>query len=348
MSLDTHAGGVRQAGGLESGAPCLVVGGGLVGSHVAVALASAGHPVTVYSRSFSPWLLEQLPRLPQIHLVSGQLPANEALVAHIDAAAVVFLLAGFSTPALSEGDATTSIVGSLVPALSVLDAMRRTTTRRVLMASSGGTVYGKVQILPTPEIHVRQPISVHGVNAVVLEEYAMFFAREHGLEPTVLRFSNVYGPGQYVRGEQGVVAAWCRAIARGEPITLIGDGEARRDFVFARDAADAALACARSPWRGTYNVGSGAATALSDIIELLGTICRRDFEIEHLPPRRVDVPVTMLDTAELTTATAWRASTPLLRGLSLTWKWFDEHSNEDASGGAVPAQAAQASVQLSE
>lgn len=340
MSLDTHPEGVRQAPGLEPGAPCLVVGGGLVGSHVAVALASAGHPVTVYSRSFSPWLIEQLPRLRQIRVVSGQLPANEALARHIDAAAVVFLLAGFSTPALSEGDATTSIVGSLVPALSVLDAMRRTATRRVLIASSGGTVYGKVQILPTPEIHARQPISVHGANAVVLEEYAMFFAREHGLDPTILRFSNIYGPGQYVRGEQGVVAAWCRAIARGEPITLIGDGDVRRDFVFARDAADAALACAQSASRGTYNVGSGTATALHEIIELLGPICHRDFEIEHLPPRRVDVPVTMLDTRELTAATGWRASTPLLRGLSLTWEWFHHHAREDATGGAVPAQAA--------
>jgi UDP-glucose 4-epimerase len=294
-----------------------------------VTLAASGHPTTVYSRTFSPWLIEQLPRFDQIRLVAGELPTDDTLLDHVDAAEVVFLLAGFSTPALSEGDATASSLGSLVPSLSVFDAMRRTSTRRVLLASSGGTVYGKVQILPTPEIHLRQPISVHGVNAVVLEEYAMFFAREHGLYPTILRLSNVYGPAQYVRGGQGVVAAWCRAIVRGEPVALIGDGSARRDFVFARDAAEAIVAAARHAGPGTYNVGSGTATPLNELLELIGAISGRDFEIERLPPRRVDVPVTMLDGTELAAATGWRAATPLVRGLSLTWDWFQAHALDD-------------------
>lgn len=309
-----------------------MVGGGLIGSHVAVALARAGHPVTVYSRSFSPWLAEQLPLHPGIEVVTGLLPSDNGLDARVEAAELVFLLAGFSTPALSEGDATTSISGSLVPMLSVLDSMRRTGTRRVVMASSGGTVYGKVQILPTPEIHVRQPISVHGVNAVVLEEYAMFFAREHGLQPTVLRFSNVYGPGQYVRGGQGVIAAWCRAIAHGEAITLIGDGGVRRDFVFAADAADAAISAARHARQATFNVGSGIATPLAEIIDLLGTISGRESEIVRLAPRRVDVPITMLDMAELRAATGWSAATPLVRGLSETWDWFRTHADPPAVG----------------
>jgi UDP-glucose 4-epimerase len=331
-----------RIGGLEAGAPCLVVGGGLVGSHVAVMLASSGHPTTVYSRTFSPWLIEQLARFEQIRLVSGELPTDDTLLVHVDAAEVVFLLAGFSTPALSEGDATASSLGSLVPSLSVFDAMRRTNTRPVFVASSGGTVYGKVQILPTPEIHVRQPISVHGVNAVVLEEYAMFFAREHGLCPTILRLSNVYGPAQYVRGGQGVVAAWCRAIARGEPVALMGDGSVRRDFVFARDAAEAIVAAARDAAPGTYNIGSGTATPLHELLDLIRAVSGRDFEIERLPPRRVDVPVTMLDGTELEAATGWRPATPLVRGLSLTWDWFQAHPLDDPHAGGVSLDGTEA------
>jgi UDP-glucose 4-epimerase len=334
----THALGTEHRfARLEPGAPCLVVGGGLVGSHVAVALASAGHPTTVFSRTFSPWLIEQLSRCEQIRLIAGELPTDETLLAHVDEAEAVFLLAGFSTPALSEGDATASSLGSLVPSLSVFDAMRRTSTRRVLLASSGGTVYGKVQILPTPEIHVRQPISVHGVNAVVLEEYAMFFAREHGLYPTILRLSNVYGPAQYARGGQGVIAAWCRAIVRGEPVALIGDGSVRRDFVFARDAAEAIVAAARDADPGTYNIGSGTATPLSELLDLLGAISGRAVEIQRLPPRRVDVPVTMLDGTELATATGWRPATPLVRGLSLTWDWFQDHTFDEPQNHGVSA-----------
>jgi UDP-glucose 4-epimerase len=325
------------SGGLAPGAPALVIGGGLVGAHTAVELARLGHPATVYSRSFSPWLVERAASTPGVSLVTGELPAGDGLARLIDAAEVVFLVAGSSTPALSEGDTTASVLGSLIPTLSVLDAMRRTSTRRIVMASSGGTVYGKVQILPTPEIHVRQPISLHGVNAIVGEEYAMFFAREHGLQPTILRFSNVYGPGQYVRGGQGVIAAWCRALIADEPITLIGDGGVRRDFVFARDAAEAVVAAGTAGARGTFNVGSGVATSLSEIADLLGAISGRELVVDRLPPRRVDVPVTMLDVAELTAATGWRATTPLVRGLSLTWEWFQAHGSAPGTGVAGPA-----------
>lgn len=322
---------------MVDGAVCLIVGGGLIGSHLAVSLASAGHPVVVYSRSFSPWMTEQLARMPGVTLVTGELPGDPALAGYVDAAQIVFLVAGSSTPAMSEGDTTSSVLGSLVPTLTVLDAMRRTTTRRIVMASSGGTVYGDVQILPTPEIHVRRPISLHGVNAVVGEEYAMFFAREHGLEPTILRFSNVYGPGQYVRGGQGVIAAWCRAMAAGEPLTLIGGGGVRRDFIFARDAAEAMVAAARHGALDTFNAGSGVSTALSEVADLLRAVSGREVEVQRLPARRVDVPVTMLDGTLLTAATGWRAQTPLVRGLAVTWEWYLAHGQTGVPSGGVPA-----------
>jgi UDP-glucose 4-epimerase len=329
--------------GLAPGTRCLIVGGGLVGAHLAVELARREHPVAVYSRSFNPWLVEQAPVLPHVRLVTGELPAAEGLPVLIDEADVVFLVAGSSTPASAEDDSTASVLGSLVPVLTILDAMRRTSTRRIVMASSGGTVYGKVQILPTPEIHVREPISLHGVNQVVGEEYALFFARQYGLEPTVLRFSNVYGPGQYVRGGQGVVAAWCRAIAGGEPITVMGEGKVMRDFVFARDAAEAMLAVAGTDARGSYNVGSGIATALSEVENLMRAITGVDFEVERLPARAVDVPVTMVDCSALEQVSGWRATTPLVRGLALTWDWYSAHVAAGLPNHGVPA-AAQASA----
>ncbi|WP_026911210.1 NAD-dependent epimerase/dehydratase family protein [Patulibacter minatonensis] len=328
----------NATGGLAPGSRFLIVGGGLVGAHAAVELARLGHPVTVFSRSFSTWLLEQRAIHPSIELVTGELPAGEDLSALIDAADVVLLVAGSSTPASAEDDSTASVLGSLVPTLTVLDAMRRTSTRRIVMASSGGTVYGKVQILPTPEIHVREPISLHGVNQVVSEEYALFFARQYGLEPTVLRFSNVYGPGQYVRGGQGVVAAWCRAIANGEPITLMGEGALKRDFVFARDAAQAMLAVAGTDARGSYNVGSGIATALSEVENLLRAITGEDFPVNRLPSRAVDVPVTMLDCGELERVAGWKATTSLVRGLSLTWDWYSSHVPEGLPNHGVAAE----------
>jgi UDP-glucose 4-epimerase len=302
---------------------CLVVGGGFLGSHIAHQLAAHGHTVIVYSRSFSDWLLRaDRSSGGRIELAEGELPAGRGLQDLIDAADVVFYLAGSSTPAMAQTDPGGSIATSVVPAAAVLDLMRGTSTRKIVLASSGGTVYGAATQLPTPETCATKPISLHGHNSLTVERYAMFFADQYGFEPVIIRYSNPYGPGQLARHGQGVVAAWCEALAHDETITLYGDGQAQRDFVFIDDAAAATvLAGLQAEGPSIYNVGSGQSWSLQELLERLQDVAGRPATVRQIPARPVDVPVTQLDYKLLHSDLGWEPTTPLHEGLRASWEW---------------------------
>jgi UDP-glucose 4-epimerase len=302
---------------------CLVIGGGFLGSHVAHGLAVQGHTVIVYSRSFNEWLVrEDRSSKGHIELAEGELPAGHGLPELIDVADVVFYMAGSSTPAMAQTDPGGSITTSVVPAAAVLDMMRETSTRRIVLASSGGTVYGAVRQLPTGEEHPTKPISLHGHNSLTVERYAMFFAEQHGFEPVIIRYSNPYGPGQLARHGQGVVAAWCEALAHQETITIYGDGQTRRDFVFIDDAADATvLAGLQAVGPAIYNIGSGESWSLLDLLEVLQRVAECRAKICRISARPVDVPATQLDCTRINRDLGWKPTTSLEDGIRASWEW---------------------------
>lgn len=302
----------------------MVIGGGFLGSHVAHRLASLGHAVVLYSRSFSEWLVHtDRSSKGHIELVEGELPTGRGLPELIDAADVVFYMAGSSTPAMAQTDPGGAITTSVVPAAAVLDLMRDTSTRRIVLASSGGTVYGAVRQLPTSEEHQTTPISLHGHNSLTVERYAMFFAEQHSFEPIILRYSNPYGPGQLPRHGQGVVAAWCEALAHDETIVLYGDGQVQRDFIFIDDAAEAtALAGLEGTGPAIYNIGSGESWSLRNLLTALEQASGRQADIHHVPARQVDVPVTRLDCTRANRHLGWEATTSLEEGIRASWEWI--------------------------
>jgi UDP-glucose 4-epimerase len=301
---------------------CLIVGGGFIGAPLAERLAREGHCVTIYSRSFNERLaLGSGSPLGQIRLVEGEVPPGAGLLELVSEAEIVFYLAGTSTPAAASTDPGGSMARHVVPAAAVLELMRETSTRRIVLASSGGTVYG-VPKLPTPEDYPTRPISLHGHHSLTIERYAQFFAERHGFETIVLRYSNPYGPHQIARRGQAVVAAWSEALARDEPLLMFGDPQTRRDFVFIDDLVEAtALAGLHAP-AGTYNVGSGVATPLQEVADLLVAAARRKPEIVHADARPVDVPVTQLDCSRLRSATGWRPAVSLPDGILASWEWM--------------------------
>jgi UDP-glucose 4-epimerase len=305
---------------------CLIIGGGFLGSHLAAHLSDAGCDVVVYSRSFSPWLLARERAMPTLQLVEGIVPPGDGLGELLSAADVVFYMAGTSTPAMAQDDPGGSITRYVVPAAAVLDLMHYTNTRRLVVASSGGTVYGTVSQLPTAEDHPTEPSSMHGHNALTVERYARFFSEQHGFEPVILRFSNPYGPGQIARRGQGVIAAWAQALAHDKEIVVYGGGEVRRDFVFVEDATRAAAAAGLGAPPGIYNVGSGRATTLAEALDTLQRAAGKEARIHTLEARAVDVPVTQLDSTRMRLATGWLPQTSLAEGIQATWDWVQMSS----------------------
>jgi UDP-glucose 4-epimerase len=191
------------------------------------------------------------------------------------------------------------------------------------MASSGGTVYGCPTSFPTPETAPLEPISVHGLNAVAMERYVQFFVDQYSLDVLVLRYSNLYGPGQLARRSQGVIAAWAQAIMAGEPIVLFGDGSVRRDFVYADDAAAATLLAASNPAaHGAYNVGAGRALSLREVLDVVEDIVGQSLVVENRDARGIDVPIVELDCSRIRELTGWVPTTELSNGIAASWDWL--------------------------
>lgn len=298
------------------------MGGGLLGTHVALRLAGAGHPTTVFSRSFNPLLLASATDR-DIRLVEGSVELSTSLADEVAAADLVFYAAGTSTPGASHHDPAASVVGSVAPAVTMLELVRRAGRGRLVLASSGGTIYGCPTTFPTPEDASLEPISVHGVNAVAMERYAQFYADRHSLDVVVLRYSNLYGPGQLARRSQGVIAAWVQAIMAGEPVVMFGDGSVRRDFVYAEDAAEATLLVAQDPAaHGVYNVGTGRAFSLREVLDVVEAAVDRPLVVETREAREIDVPIIELDCSRIRALTGWVPATELSDGVAASWAWL--------------------------
>ena len=304
---------------MNAEAETLIIGGGLLGAETALALRSSGRTVRVLSRSMSP-RLQAAAEGGGIELIEAEIRRGRALAAAVEGCSTVICLAGASTPAAAASDPEGALIGAVSPVLATLEAAAEAKVTRVIVPSSGGTVYGAGAAIPTPESEPLAPSSLHGVNSCVIEAFADYFAREEGLDLVVLRLSNVYGPGGESRRGQGVIAAWCRALALGQPLALIGSRSTKRDFLFSADAA-AAIEAALSIEPGTYNVGGGAPVQLGELIDLLADVTGREIVVEERSGRSIDVPVTHLSIDRITSHSGWRPRTSLESGLRAVWAW---------------------------
>lgn len=219
-------------------------------------------------------------------------------------------------------DARINVMGLL----NVTEAALEVGTRRVIFISSGGVVYGEPDEIPTPETAPKLPLSPYGVTKLTGELYLNYYRRVRGLEYVALRYSNVYGPRQDPHGEAGVVAIFCSRLLDGERLTIFGDGEQTRDYVFVGDvvaanllAADVAL----SPEGGldgvAFNVGTGVGTSVNRLADVLEGVAGGSPGREHLEERRGELRHSTLDAGHIR-AHGWTPRHSLEEGLRRTYQ----------------------------
>jgi UDP-glucose 4-epimerase len=287
----------------------LVTGGaGFIGSHVVDALLARGDDVAVVD-DLSSGRREHVPDGVPLHVTDI---AEIAPVMNEQRPDVVFHLAAQVDVRKSVADPAHDARVNVAGTASVLEAARAAGASRVLLASTGGALYGESVPLPTPEDTPPAPFSPYGASKAAAETYLALFTRLHGLSTMALRFGNVYGPRQDPHGEAGVIAIYAGAKVEGRRAIVYGDGTQTRDYVYVADVVSGFLAAAGSDATGAVNIGTGVETSVLELTQAIGV------EADFAPARTGEIARSCLDVSRAADVLGWRAGVTLPEGLDRT------------------------------
>lgn len=304
----------------------LVTGGaGFIGSHLTEALVARGDDVLVID-DLSSGRRQNLSRALDAgaSLEVADVTDREAMLALADGhqpevifhlAAQMDVRASVADPAF---DATVNIAGTA----NMLEAARACGTRRFVLASTGGVIYGEGEgrLLPMAEDAQALPLCPYGQSKLAAEGYLELYERLYGLDGVSLRLGNVYGPRQDPHGEAGVVAIFCGKLAEGARPVIFGTGQQTRDYIYVADIIAAMLAAEATTLTGSFNIGTGREVSVLDLIEILAKTTRSaDFEPVFEPPRDGEVEKISINPARAAEAFGWQPDMDLSEGLKLTY-----------------------------
>ena len=217
-------------------------------------------------------------------------------------------------------DAQQNILGTV----NVLEAARKNGIDRVIFASTAAA-YGNVSEtdLPVKESQELLPMSFYGLSKVTVERYLELYHEVYGLDYVILRFANVYGERQGDSGEGGVISIFARSIAKGQDITIFGDGEQTRDFVYAGDiAAGIIAALTTKEVNAAYNLSTQTETSLRELVSILSGLAGRKIIPRYDAERPGDIYRSMLSNARARRGLNWQPVVSLEEGLRLTYNYF--------------------------
>ena len=301
----------------------LVTGGaGFIGSHLVRHLLAKGENVTALD-NLSTGLAENLPpeaKLVEMDILDEELPkvvAAGAFDAIVHLAAQTMVDTSIKNPLL---DTRENLMGTV----QVLEAARAANVKRVIFASTAAA-YGDVKEddLPVREAQPTEPMSFYGLSKLSVEKYLEMYRKIYGMEYVVLRFANVYGERQGDGGEGGVISIFAKAVAEGRDITIYGDGEQTRDFVYAGDIAEGILAALRTEEvNAAYNLSTQTETSLRELVSLLAEIRGREIVPKYGAEREGDIYKSMLPNSRARRGLDWQPATTLAEGLRRTYEYF--------------------------
>ena len=294
-------------------------GAGFIGSHVVELLLAGGHEVWVFDNlSRGSW--ENVPE--QAKLAVGDIRDADAVAALFDEqkpqacihlAAQIDVRVSVDEPLV---DAETNVLGTI----SVLEAARRCDAQ-VIMASTGGAIYGECSGGPAAETHSRQPLAPYGTSKLAGEEYLATWNRLYGTRHVALRLANVYGPRQDPHGEAGVVSIFLGRLLEDVPAKIFGDGSQTRDYVYAGDVARAILAATERSG-GVYNIGTGVETSVVELYDACRQAAGATLAPEFAPARFGELQRSVLDISLAARELGWRPERTLADVLRATWDWI--------------------------
>jgi len=299
----------------------LVTGGaGFIGSNVADRFVQLGHDVAVFDdlssgfREFVPSKAKFYPGDLADPLAVDRCVADfrPELVDHH--AAQIDVRKSVSDPVW---DARVNVLGSI----GLLQACTRHGVKKVVYASTGGALYGEGRSLPATEEHPVNPEAPYGASKHTVEHYLYIWRLLHGLDYTVLRYPNVFGPRQNPHGEAGVNAIFIGLMLKGKRPRIFGDGTAVRDYLFVSDVVEANVLALEKGSGEMLNLGTGIGTSVNDIVRELKAILDFHEDVIHDAARPGEVQRIYLDASRAKRVLGWVPGVSFTEGLRRTVEW---------------------------
>ncbi|UUT20517.1 MULTISPECIES: NAD-dependent epimerase/dehydratase family protein [Pseudomonas] len=300
--------------------PILITGGaGFIGSHLTDALLAKGYSVRILD-DLSTGKPSNLPLdNPRVELIEGDV-ADSALVARaMSGCRAVAHLAAVASVQASVDDPVRTHQSNFIGTLNVCEAMRQAGVKRVLFASSAAVYGNNGEGESIDEDTPKAPLTPYASDKLASEYYLDFYRRQHGLEPAIFRFFNIFGPRQDPSSPySGVISIFCERAQKGLPITVFGDGEQTRDFMYVEDLVDVLVQSLEMPQLevGAVNVGLNQATTLKQLLEALGEVVGQLPPISYGPARSGDIRHSRANNQRLLQRFKFPEPTPMSVGLA--------------------------------
>lgn len=303
---------------------CLILGGrGFIGSHLVDALLARGYKVRCFDRPHVQPISSSHLSDPNFELYEGDFASEADVASALQGCDICFHLVSTTLPKSSNADPVFDVDSNVIGTVRLLDHSVRLGVKKVVFASSGGTVYGIPARVPIEETHPTDPLSSYGITKLSIEKYLHLYNVLYGLDYTVLRLANPFGEHQRVDASQGAIAVFFGKVLRGETVEIWGDGSVVRDYIYIADVINALIASA--DYVGTdrvFNIGSGRGYSLNEILVAIENVTGLKAERQYLQGRPFDVPANVLCIDRANKVLNWSPETSFEDGLRRFYDWL--------------------------
>ena len=299
-------------------------GGGFIGSAIVDKLLENGFSVRVFERQgILPYRV--FLRSESIEWITGDWQNHYDLSNALENIDVVIHLISTTVPKSSNDDLIYDIQSNVIPTLQMLELAKLKKTKKIIFISSGGTVYGTPQYIPIDEKHPTNPIVSYGISKLTIEKYLLMFEKLYGIQSKILRVSNPYGRRQNPEKAQGAIDVFLYKALKNEKITIWGDGEIIRDYIYIDDVADAFIKTLKyTGQERIFNIGAGQGVSLNELIKKIELVLGNKIQKEYLAGRSFDVPKNILDISLAKKELNWSPTINTEKGLANTVIWMKD------------------------
>ncbi len=299
----------------------LILGAGFIGGNLARALVKEGTPLRIFTRpTLGIKSIEDI--LDKVELVYGDFQDDVALRQVTQDVDTVYHLISTTFPSMTLQSSVYDVLSNLLPTIRLVEYCADQGVKKIVYASSGGTIYGETQNTPVKEDHPLVPKSAYGQSKSTIENYLQFYSRSLELDVGILRISNPYGPGQNPFGVQGLVGVAMGCAQKDRVLKIYENGETIRDYIYIDDVVRAMQMEAAIEGSHVVNISSGEGKSVLEMVQLIEQTCGKTIQKESIAGRPGDVQYNVLCNDLAKELYGWTPDVSLKQGLEKTWQWI--------------------------